>query len=1546
MAAILRQQVAALIADVSSNKVSVSGTQASLTSTQSTVTLTSSGLNDISNNLYRVAKYDASRNATLQNISSLVSSREIYNDAYTYPNGIGQYQIDAIPVLLKDKFKMPKFSSNRIGEQYKNSSFYDTAAAAETVVYVPSKRTTIQTTNIFSQTTANTTNNLGHFQISLEDWAVLRNGKTNQSGWLGTSLADKVQSFVTAATSPATTDASRNALLQAIVTDADYATIKNNVKLPFKVWNQVKDGNGGFQFSNLLDLSGVAIKNQLVDNSYFNSQVVESSWPLDINGVPTEILPVAQNVNAINSKMGLFIYFLGNGQLQADPTSMLPSLIASLGYIVLVCAGNPINGDGLVTKSSTTISKLLADKVIDLSLNSSVNDYYISPNTCYGAPDNTTVGSGSYNRINFRNSGMAPEAQPIFERYIYQQICILKKLGLYDLIDWNNVVAGGMSGGGYALNIVHDMLNNNGKTRYFTLNNLDGSSKNIYPDLVKVKALVGNQTVHYELSRLTEDQKIPAAYTDDIGRNNQYNIGINVLKCPMVYITGDGDAYSRSLPYENLFNSNAQTIFQLTKKQGDSATDIILSQCAVIYKPTNGHLTSVATTNDFTEAYVGSLWLNWLNGGSLIPKNVTLPELNNIAATGLNKNVAYMQYDDYKSLIVMQLVAHRFLGNNYPLPSSAYSTVGWRVDLMPTHCDITTEHQYMKVGPRTLLGYDASYNLTLTTGATNTGGNLIGNTASLSVDASKNLVTDANSITFSNKKIYADKYTLPTPTGPYNVDCIPIQIKDQFLMPKFGANRTGDNAYYNGKTSVGSSGESVTISYTNNLHTDNTFNTYVAPELDIYVPSNRTSFQTTNMFRDGSDGVGTVPNAGTISTALEDALLLGLYSNSITGSSALDTFVTTFKTSVQSSSTTQEARTTALNNILTHGEYIALKNNMKYPFKVWDNKIITDTDGKRKFSYSNLDQVKTDISNNGVAIPMLTNIGSGNYTNTLVADSQWPQDASGNPTAILPVSSNVNAISNKMGLLLLFNGTSSNTTANSTLSHFAYNLASYGYVSVACHGSPLNGSIHRFEGPKTISKALADRNTDPSGMPFISYDTSNNLLDSSAGCYWRSDNKARNTYFIPSSQLYNETDGIVTTGEKGFEANRLSVKTMISTPAAKKVYQRYFYQIKCVLEKLGILQYINLDNVLVGGLSGGGFAPIAFHQLLVESPATTPSLSQPVRTVSGGISTVYRCNNANGTESSVYPKLGKLKAFFNLQSNVGNDLSLVPDTAFNPNLTYTNNGLSAPVKKLLVPMITITSDFDTTSSAPATSATPMRDNFYNHQAQIVYQLTQKSIETNGAYSESNAILALAKSVILYRPSSQHTPATGPIASGDGEYDAAYAGNSFSNWINGWELNQYVQFPNIGRTVDSIGSELAYQQEEDIKTTIASTLIAHRFLGNDFPIPQVALDNLGIRYDIGPLSCDVNTDFEFMKVGPKTQISYDTSYNLQITAPGLTLTSISSAPPINNYDYVSLAPVGQATIRVDTANKLVTDATGMTFAGFNLSTDSYGNLIIG
>jgi hypothetical protein len=40
---------------------------------------------------------------------------------------------------------------------------------------------------------------------------------------------------------------------------------------------------------------------------------------------------------------------------------------------------------------------------------------------------------------------------------------------------------------------------------------------------------------------------------------------------------------------------------------------------------------------------------------------------------------------------------------------------GWRIDLMPTHCDIATEHQYMRVGPSLYISYNNKYDLSIET---------------------------------------------------------------------------------------------------------------------------------------------------------------------------------------------------------------------------------------------------------------------------------------------------------------------------------------------------------------------------------------------------------------------------------------------------------------------------------------------------------------------------------------------------------------------------------------------------------------------------------------------------------------------------------------------------------------------------------------------------------------------------------------------------------------------------------------------------------------
>ena len=56
-------------------------------------------------------------------------------------------------------------------------------------------------------------------------------------------------------------------------------------------------------------------------------------------------------------------------------------------------------------------------------------------------------------------------------------------------------------------------------------------------------------------------------------------------------------------------------------------------------------------------------------------------------------------------------------------------------------------------------------------------------------------------------------------------------------------------------------------------------------------------------------------------------------------------------------------------------------------------------------------------------------------------------------------------------------------------------------------------------------------------------------------------------------------------------------------------------------------------------------------------------------------------------------------------------------------------------------------------------------------------------------------------------------------------------------------------------------------------------MAHRFLGNDYPVPQSVIQSIGIKSDIAPTHCDVITETEYLRVGPLAQMSYDDNYNM-------------------------------------------------------------------
>ncbi len=724
-----------------------------------------------------------------------ITKRKVYEDKYTYPNGFGPYHVDAIPIILKDKFKMPKVNtSNLPTTTLVGTQDFDTRAFPEMVIFVPSKRDTVQTTPLFKQQTVDQNDNLGSFNMSLEDWCL-----TNaREGLVGKTLNDKITAFrnlitPTSATFSSSTEA-RTTALNNIKNDSTYKFIKENVKVPFKVWDQ-KVVNGEFSFTDLTDENSVPLMNQLLDGSYFKTQVVDTTWTLD------EMLPIEKNTNACgpldgngqnstplnaNNKMGLFIFNLGNGQTMSNtPIPAAIGSIASMGYVVILNFGNPINSGLLNIKSKSTLSSLFSNNTISQYVSYDLNnDYFINQNSAYTNEGNATTAQP--NRANFRNAALSTPCKLIVERQMYQQICVLRKLGLYDKINWSNVVHGGLSGGGYNMIVSHDIqpvagtaLTTPAKATIFTLNNSSGVSTGVKPNLFRIKALIGWQSIFTDLTNVTLASQKNGPYTTDLGRNNKYNVGIQVLKVPLIYMTGDGDAYDKINTWENLFNTTAQTIFQWTKKASDSPTEIVFANSMALYKPSNSHLPVIDFNNgEYTSFYPLSFLQGWTTGGYELPQYVEFPSMSNTVETGIQSELAYVQYDDIKTIFALHLAVHRFLGVKFPVPTNAFGNLGWRTDMMPTHCDISTEHQYMRVGPEGEITYGTDYglimkspNLTLTTTKDVVSGSSVSvnevGSVNINVDSNKNLITDANSFVImgTNASSQPTKYKITVEGG-------------------------------------------------------------------------------------------------------------------------------------------------------------------------------------------------------------------------------------------------------------------------------------------------------------------------------------------------------------------------------------------------------------------------------------------------------------------------------------------------------------------------------------------------------------------------------------------------------------------------------------------------------------------------------------------------------------------------------------------------------------------------------------------------------------
>ena len=60
-------------------------------------------------------------------------------------------------------------------------------------------------------------------------------------------------------------------------------------------------------------------------------------------------------------------------------------------------------------------------------------------------------------------------------------------------------------------------------------------------------------------------------------------------------------------------------------------------------------------------------------------------------------------------------MCHRFLGNNYPVSMTLLNSIDLKYDIMPTNVEVTTDYEFIKIGPLNRITYDNNYNLQLST---------------------------------------------------------------------------------------------------------------------------------------------------------------------------------------------------------------------------------------------------------------------------------------------------------------------------------------------------------------------------------------------------------------------------------------------------------------------------------------------------------------------------------------------------------------------------------------------------------------------------------------------------------------------------------------------------------------------------------------------------------------------------------------------------------------------------------------------------------------
>jgi hypothetical protein len=666
-----------------------------------------------------------------------------FADKFTFPYGMGPYKTDIVPVQIKST--VTSLAYGPVNNYQGTGSREDIQACYDFVIGVPSSRTNEVLGYGFKTDITNVSDIAGSFGAPYEDMMVAGSnmffgGSTWVEG-ISTSLRTKYETFINLCNSGTVSSTDRNVALTAVQSDSEYQTIRDNIKVPSQVFKHVKTNTGAvgsFVYDPLLAMDGsTALVYTGATGTSKPVYMVRSTYSATGNA-----LPAASNMNASNGKMPLVLW-LNHATWTPDVlmgNTWMSSAIASMGYVCVQAPGWALQQSYQKFNTTKSLAKMCADgdipqlKGTGISAASKngvfdpINPNYIFPYDVSGNANMTSTAATTTIR-NLQNTvANIPDSCLIIERYLYEIKCSLRQLGLADLIDFNNVLVIGTSAGGASLSVIHKSLPSGLCSQL--VDPVNPSQKaTLFPG---VKAIVNNSCNLFDASYV-----LPSGLS--IGNTfNVGNDGFNMkeafdhwlpLKAPLISTLGDGDnwwlqlynypgAFSSNinLGEYGYFNTQAQTIYQantyLVNIEGSVTGALNGGASFVVYYPATSHYAWQGPNAGTIDGLLGNSCILGqgfncdLANGWKIPQQVQIPLRNDPSQAGIIPEIESLQYDSIKRFVLYQMLAHRYLGSEFPVNIEAFNTLDYKIDLQPTSCEQYQQTQYIKLGQQAILTYD------------------------------------------------------------------------------------------------------------------------------------------------------------------------------------------------------------------------------------------------------------------------------------------------------------------------------------------------------------------------------------------------------------------------------------------------------------------------------------------------------------------------------------------------------------------------------------------------------------------------------------------------------------------------------------------------------------------------------------------------------------------------------------------------------------------------------------------------------------------------